>query len=352
MGGGSGGTNCGTLGAPAACTEVSGALLQWTVPSGQMAHRQEGVTADCSLWHGEYKGVMTMACSFGVMTVGSNTCQLNNPCTTGENDCHATLGVCTHTGTGTHTCACSASYGDGRTCQECPSTSVLADPASSLVVSDCQCPVGFTVNVLDSSNPRTIVDASSDCAAVQCQTGAQGAGGGAGGCTCSAGYFGTALFDAQTNTYEDCLQCDPVANSVGGVTCPNCRACSRVSGCAAGYHRVAGTATTADTCVENVCTCLGAAGASGFFVEIGTGSTNTACPTHNAPLCIACNEKFFFRGDRHWVDEYGVPDAQRTIMHCVQREVLLDWRSALGRRIRRARRTTHHYALRATRSSS
>jgi hypothetical protein len=235
---------------------------------------------------------------------------VDDNCATNDNDCDTEPATdCSADGPGQHICTCTVSsgtWGDGvgtDGCQDCPANSAIT--GGNTAITGCECTVGYTVDAAS----RDVTTEKRVCTIVDCPDNATGdvAAAAAAGtvsatdtCVCNAGYFGDAGWNDGSNAFAPCQACTAVDNTVDdtavtSLTCSECLACSRVASnsCKAGYHYVAGTAGasgTADTCVLNICTCVGG-------IEAGGAADAAACPTHDAAKCASCNAGNFQDGD-------------------------------------------------------
>ena len=248
---------------------------------------------DCSEWHDNYHGSFHLSCNDGDITVDAgNTCQLNNPCATEEDDC-VDGAICTHTGIGTHTCECPAGvYGDGvdgstaTGCTACPANS--QSDAGTAAITGCICDNGYVSG--DSSGIATLRMLAGDgstCEKLACPSNSAAVVsdgvGNAQQCACSNGYAGTIAFESSsvegtvesgTNAYSDsCTRtCDgsAVAPEHTDGTISNDSTATKVPDqvsdstlmftCSAGYTGMLtytcgqdGSFTTPDTCTGNIC---------------------------------------------------------------------------------------------------
>ena len=166
---------------------------------------ESGVTqiVDCSRWHADYHGSFHLSCNDGDITVDDgNTCQLNNPCATEEDNC-ADEATCTHTGIGTHTCECqTGAYGDALEdsagCTACPANS--QSDTGTAAITGCVCDAGYVSGDDNGTTElRMLAGDGSTCEKLVCPTNsAAGVSDGAGNaqqCACNDGYAGTITFE-------------------------------------------------------------------------------------------------------------------------------------------------------------
>jgi len=196
-----------------------------------------------------YKGTLSWSSANGAW--GGN-CVLNNPCLLGEDDCDSNA-LCTHSGVGTHTCACkiSAGYsGNGKSCGAltgCAAGTYRRGYSATSSGTCVNCEAGkFKASV---GNYASQCAAVSECPAGQTRAGVSTTSAG----TCAACASGT--FKASAGTWAS--------------------KCTAVQACARGTYRAGQSASSGGVCS----TC-----AAGTF-KATTGVYTSACAAHK--MCSA-----------------------------------------------------------------
>jgi hypothetical protein len=221
-------------------------------------------TVECEGWHAGYRGLITLSCFTGIVSVPSHECTHYDPCAEETDDCAGDGHICEATGPGLHSCSCPAnSYGTatpelsgGTSCTPCTANSGTASGVPNVLVSSCICHEGYATNsnaahALALPTSRSIASADDRCTAVFCPVNSAGYtdlwSGAPDACRCNAGYFGPPVWDSTINGYSvGCTLCTPVANAVS-VTCAE--ADNSRATCDTGFYLTANSGAS-DTCTR------------------------------------------------------------------------------------------------------